>query len=133
MAIHSYLTRKGDEDNKVNDHERRDSFTLISKTSAIEPVCRHKTEEKGGGGEETLVEASIHGGKDVANEEVKDRAAVEFMERQNAARKEESRTGRNGRRSGWYFGPNEGRSRWEPFDRGRPGQNRSVDLDPKGG
>ena len=34
---------------------------------------------KGGGGKETiLLEASIHGGKDVVDEEAKDRATVEF-------------------------------------------------------
>ena len=55
--------QKRDADDKVNDHERRDSSTPILKTSAVEPVCRHKTEEKGGGDEETWLEASIHRGK----------------------------------------------------------------------
>ena len=42
-------------------------------------MCRHKTEDKGGGDEETIwLEASIHGGKNVANEEAKDEAAVEL-------------------------------------------------------
>ena len=42
-------------------------------------MCRHKTEDKGGGDEETIwLEASIHGGKNVADEEAKDGAAVEF-------------------------------------------------------
>ena len=42
-------------------------------------MCRHKTEDKGGGHEETIwVEASIYGGKDVASEEAKDGAMVEF-------------------------------------------------------
>ena len=71
--------RKGDEEDKVNVNERRDSFTLVPETSAVETVCRHKTEDKGGGEEETIwLEASIHGGKDMADVEAKDEAAVEF-------------------------------------------------------
>ena len=71
--------RKGDEEDKMNKHERRDSSTPVPETSTVEPVCRHKTEDKGGGGEETIwLKASIHGGKDVADEEAKDGAAVEF-------------------------------------------------------
>ena len=71
--------RKGDEEDKVNEHERRDSFILVLEISAVKPMCLHKTEDKGGGGEETIwLEASIHGGKDVADEEAKDGAAVEF-------------------------------------------------------
>ena len=41
-------------------------------------MCRHKTEEKGGGSEETWLKESIHGVKDVADEDAKDGAAVEF-------------------------------------------------------
>ena len=42
-------------------------------------MCRHKTEDKGGGDEETIwLEASKHGGKNVADEEAKDKAAVEL-------------------------------------------------------
>ena len=42
-------------------------------------MCRHKTEDKGGGGKETIwLKASIRGGKDVANEEAKDGGAVEI-------------------------------------------------------
>ena len=71
--------RKGDEEDNVNEHERRDSFTPVPDTSAVEPICRHKTEDKGGGGKEKIwLKASIHGGKDMANEEAKDGAMVEF-------------------------------------------------------
>ena len=63
----------------MNEHERRDSSTPVPEKSAVEPVCRHKTEDKGGDDEEIIwLEASIHGGKDVANEEAKDEAAVEL-------------------------------------------------------
>ena len=31
--------RKGNEENKVNEHERRDSSTPVLETSAVEPVC----------------------------------------------------------------------------------------------
>ena len=66
-------------EDKVNVHERRDSFTPVPETSAVEPVCRHKTEYKGGGGEEKIwLEVTIHGGKDVPDEEVKDGAVIEF-------------------------------------------------------
>ena len=42
-------------------------------------MCQHKTEDKGGGDEETIwLEASIQGGKNVTNEEAKDEAAVEL-------------------------------------------------------
>ena len=46
--------RKGED--KVNVHERRDSFTPVPETSAVEPVCRHKTEDKGAGREKMKVE-----------------------------------------------------------------------------
>ena len=55
--------RKGDEEDKVNEHEWRDSFTTVPETSAVEPVCRHKTEDKGGGGNETKVEADAYKGE----------------------------------------------------------------------
>ena len=69
---------EGDEDDKVNDHEQRDSSTPVPETLAVEPVCRHKTEEKGRGGKETWLEASIVEGKYVADEEAKNGDAVEF-------------------------------------------------------
>ena len=54
--------RKGNEEDKVNEYEQRDYSTLVSKTSAVEAVCRHKTVDKGGGGEETIwLEASNKG------------------------------------------------------------------------
>ena len=49
--------RKGNEEDKVNEHERRNSFTPVPETSVDEPVCRQKTEDKGDGGNETKVEA----------------------------------------------------------------------------
>ena len=55
--------RKGDEEDKVNEHERRDSFTPIPEISTVEPVCRHKTEDKGDGGNETKVEADAFEGE----------------------------------------------------------------------
>ena len=42
-------------------------------------MCQHKTEDNGGGDEQTIwLEASIHGGKNVVDEEAKDRSAVKF-------------------------------------------------------
>ena len=55
--------RKGDEEDKVNEHERRDSFTPIPEISTVEPVCRHKTEDKGDGGNEMKVEADAFEGE----------------------------------------------------------------------
>ena len=45
--------RKGDEDDMVNGHNQRDSSTPVPETSAVELVCQHKIDEKGGGGKET--------------------------------------------------------------------------------
>ena len=73
--------RKGKEEDKVNEQEQIDSVTPVPDSSAIEPMCGHKTEYNGGGDEETIwLKVSIHGGKDVANEEAKDGGAVEFNE-----------------------------------------------------
>ena len=55
--------RKGNEEDKVNEHERRDSFTIVSETSVLEPGCRHNTEDKESGGNETKVEADAYEGE----------------------------------------------------------------------
>ena len=44
----------------------------------VAPECKRKTREMGGGREETWLKVSVHGGKDVADEEAKDGAAIEF-------------------------------------------------------
>ena len=55
--------RKGDEYDKVNDHNRKDSSTLVQETLAVEVMCRHNTGEKGSGNEQTWLRQAYTEGR----------------------------------------------------------------------
>ena len=112
--------KAGSRDDDTNNVEtssgrRRDPSTQVPETLAVAPERQHRTGEMGGGREEMWPEGSIHGGKDMADEEGRSHGSVRWRGRMWRGRKSRQ----TGRRSGRYTGLSGRRTKRELIDQAR--------------